>query len=230
MTFSLHQLTELFGSLDRVNLMMSWNAAPTQALPIIRRGREGEMRLTNVRWGLVPHWSKTGPDGSKPLINARSETAAEKPTFRQALERRRALIPANGFYEWAKAPDGTKQPWYITRTDDQPMVMAGVWERWGEGADRIDSFAILTTEANSDIAHLHHRSPVFIPETGFADWLNPEVDPQVFLSAPPVGSLKAHPVSRQVNSVAVDRADLIEPVDLEPAPELDDDEGFGPLF
>ena len=104
------------------------------------------------------------------------------------------------------------------------MVMAGVWERWGEGADRIDSFAILTAEANSDIAHLHHRTPVFIPEAGFADWLNPKTDPHSFLTAPPQGRLKAHPVSKQVNGVRVDRAELIEPVDLEPAPELDEDE------
>lgn len=85
MSLSLVQLEALFGKLDRLNFPPTWNAAPTQALPIIRLGRQADFRLTNVRWGLVPHWSKTGPDGSKPLINARSETAADKPSFRQAL-------------------------------------------------------------------------------------------------------------------------------------------------
>jgi putative SOS response-associated peptidase YedK len=169
------------------------------------------MRLGEVRWGLVPHWSKTGPDGAKPLINARAETAAEKPTFRAALKRRRALVPADGFYEWEKTEDG-KQPWYTTRTDGAPMVFAGLWERWGEGEDALDSFAILTHSANADITHLHHRCPVMIEPSGFADWLNPEVDPQPFLAPPPDGVLSARPVSTRVNAVANNDADLLNPV------------------
>ena len=139
-SLTLDQLSTLFEIDDRINLAPNWNAAPTQSLPIVRRGREGEMRLSEVRWGLVPHWSKTGPDGAKPLINARAETAAEKPTFRNALKRRRALVPADGFYEWAKTEAG-KQPYFITRTDGAPMVFAGLWERWGEGDERLDTFA-----------------------------------------------------------------------------------------
>jgi len=211
MSLSLDELIALFGPMDRLNFAPTWNAAPTQALPVIRRGRAADFRLTNVRWGLVPHWSKTGPDGSKPLINARSETAAEKPTFRAALSRRRVLAPADGFYEWSKTESGGKQPWFITRRDGAPMVMAGIWERWGEGAERVDSFAILTTQANSDIAHLHHRSPVFIPRERFADWLNPDVDPQPFLVTPPQGSLTARAVSPRVNAVRENDANLIDP-------------------
>ncbi|WP_273146570.1 SOS response-associated peptidase [Oceanicaulis alexandrii] len=209
MSLSLVQLEALFGKLDRLNYPPSWNAAPTQALPIIRLGRQADFRLTAVRWGLVPHWSRTGPDGSKPLINARSETAADKPSFRQALQRRRALVPADGFYEWSTEESGRKQPWYINRTDGQPMVMAGVWERWGEGADRVDSFAILTTAASADIAHIHHRSPVFIPEGRFADWLNPETDPQPFLKAPPEGALTLRKASDRVNAVRENDSRLI---------------------
>lgn len=209
-SLTLDQLGELFETEDRPNLAPSWNAAPTQSLPIVRRGRDGEMRLTPVRWGLVPHWSKTGPAGAKPLINARSETAAEKPTFRSALKRRRALVPADGFYEWSKTDEGAKQPWFITRTDGAPMVMAGLWERWGEGEERVDSFAVLTTAANADIAHLHHRSPVFIEPGDFDAWLDPDADPQPFLHGAPDGSLQARKVSPRVNGVRENDASLID--------------------
>jgi len=209
-SLTLDQLNTLFEIDDRINLAPNWNAAPTQSLPIVRRGRSGDMRLTEVRWGLTPHWSKTGPEGAKPLINARSETAAEKPTFRQALERRRALVPADGFYEWSKTQSG-KQPWFITRTDNAPMVFAGLWERWGEGAQKIDTFAILTTAANADIANLHHRSPVIIEHSQFADWLDPDVDPQAFLTSPADGALTARKVSPRVNKVAQNDAALLNP-------------------
>lgn len=209
-SLTLDQLVELFGAVDRINFAPSWNAAPTQVLPVVRRGKNGELRLSSVRWGLVPHWSKTGPDGGKPLINARSETAAEKPTFRAALGRRRALIPANGFYEWSKRDDGSKQPWYITRSDGEPMVMAGVWERWGEGPDRVDSFAILTQDAGPDIAHLHHRSPVFVEPGDFSRWLDPETDPAGFFTVEPEGRLSARAVTDRVNTVRENDAGLLD--------------------
>ncbi|MGJ3230956.1 MAG: SOS response-associated peptidase [Oceanicaulis sp.] len=210
-SLTLDQLADLFEIDDRINLAANWNAAPTQSLPIVRRGREGEMRLSEVRWGLVPHWSKTGPDGAKPLINARAETAAEKPTFRAALKRRRALVPADGFYEWTSTQAG-KQPWFITRADGAPMVFAGLWERWGEGEEVFDSFAILTTGANADIAHLHHRCPVMIAREAFTAWLDPEADPQPFLKPEPDGTLTARPVSKRVNKVAENDASLLNPV------------------
>lgn len=211
----LDELLALFSATGRPNFGPTWNAAPTQSLPIARRGRDGGARLSLVRWGLVPHWSKTGPSGAKPLINARSETAAHKPTFRQALARRRALIPADGFYEWTKdeTADGeARQPWFITRTDGAPMVFAGVWERWGEEAERVDSFAILTTQANADIAHLHHRTPVMLTPDRFAPWLAPETDLAPFLTAPPDGVLNAVKVSPTVNSARRDGPELIAPI------------------
>ena len=209
-SLTLDQLAELFETEDRPNFGASWNAAPTQQLPVIRRGGQGEARLSLVRWGLVPHWSKTGPDGGKPLINARSETAAQKPTFRSALQRRRALIPADGFYEWSRREDGSKQPWYISRADGAAMVMAGVWERWGEGADRLDSFAILTHEAGPDIAHLHHRSPVFVEREDFTRWLDPQTDPAGFFGPDPKGRLTARAVSDRVNKVRENDAGLLD--------------------
>ncbi|MGY6627307.1 MAG: SOS response-associated peptidase [Oceanicaulis sp.] len=216
---SVDQLRALFECEDRPNLAPSWNAAPTQALPVVRRGADGAARLSAIRWGLVPHWSKTGPAGAKPLINARSETAAEKPTFRTALKRRRALVPADGFFEWQAGPDG-KQPWYITRTDGAPLVFAGLWERWGEGADRIDSFAILTREAGPDTAWLHGRVPVILERPAFAAWLDPDRDAQGFFAPLPHGALHARPVSRRVNAVRENAPVLLDPVELE-------DEGGG---
>jgi putative SOS response-associated peptidase YedK len=211
LTYSLEDLLALFGAPDRPNFAPTWNAAPTDAMPVVRRGGDGGPRLSLVRWGLVPHWSRTGPTGSKPLINARSETAHEKPTFRQALARRRALIPADSFYEWTKEGDA-RQPWLIRRTDGHPMVFAGLWERWGEGADRIDSFAILTAEAGDDIRHLHHRTPVMVTPDRFPAWLDPANDPAPFLAAPPEGALEAFRVSAAVNSIRRNGPELIEPL------------------
>ncbi len=208
-SLTLDQLIALFETEDRPNFAASWNAAPTQALPVVRRGKAGEPRLSLIRWGLVPHWSKTGPDGSKPLINARSETVGEKPTFRSALKRRRALVPADGFYEWSKRDDATKQPWFITRADGEPMVMAGLWERWGEGDERVDSFAILTQEARPDIAHLHHRSPVFVEPGDFSRWLDPDTDPAEFFAVEPEGRLTARAVTDRVNKVRENDPDLL---------------------
>ncbi len=209
-TLTLDQLRDLFGVQDRPNLEPTWNAAPTQTLPIVRAGKAGEPRLSKVRWGLVPHWSKEPPEKAKPLINARAETAAEKPTFRTALSRRRALVPADGFYEWSKNADGAKQPWFITRTDGEPMVFAGIWERWGEGEDVTDSFAILTIAANDDIAHLHHRCPVMIVRADFERWLDREADPAPLLKQLPDGTLQTRKVSKAVNAVRNDSPDLLE--------------------
>ncbi|MFW6412989.1 MAG: SOS response-associated peptidase [Oceanicaulis sp.] len=210
-SLTLDQLSDLFETQDRPNLAANYNAAPTQPLPIVRRGKDGEPRLSEVRWGLVPHWSKTGPDGAKPLINARAETAAEKPTFRSALARRRALVPADGFYEWTKTDEG-RQPWFIRRRDRAPMVFAGLWERWGEGAQAIDTFAILTIAANADIAHLHDRCPVMIRHEDFTAWLDPAQDTQRFLTPEPDGALDAVKVGRRVNSVFENDAALINPL------------------
>ena len=212
-SLTLDQLADLFEVPDRPNFAANYNAAPTQGLPVVRRGKEGEARLSLIRWGLVPHWSRDGPSGAKPLINARAETAAEKPTFRAALKRRRALIPADGFYEWSKREDGPKQPWFITRTDGQPMVFAGLWERWGEGDERVDSFAILTHQAGPDIADIHHRSPVIVETSDFDAWLNPDSDPQGFFTVQGAGKLAARKVSTRVNTVRENDPALTEPID-----------------
>lgn len=212
-SLTLDQLAELFEIPDRPNFAANYNAAPTQDLPVVRRGKDGEPRLSLIRWGLVPHWSKDGPSGAKPLINARAETAAEKPTFRAALKRRRALIPADGFYEWSKAEDGSKQPWFITRADGAPMVFAGLWERWGEGEERVDSFAILTHQAGPDIADIHHRCPVIVERPDFSAWLDPDTDPRGFFTVQGEGMLAARKVSARVNKVRENDPGLTEAVE-----------------
>lgn len=209
-SLSLDQLGDLFEVPDRPNFAANYNAAPTQSLPVVRRGREGGMRLSLIRWGLVPHWSKTGPEGSKPLINARSETASEKPTFRTALKRRRALIPADGFYEWHRREDGSKQPYFITRADGEPFVFGGLWERWGEGEDRVDSFAILTNAAGPDISDIHHRCPIIIEREDHARWLDPDTDPQGFFPVQGVGKVHKREVSARVNRVHENDAGLLD--------------------
>ncbi|TGY88382.1 SOS response-associated peptidase [Marinicauda algicola] len=208
-TYTLDELRQIFGTEDRPNFEPTWNAAPTDALPVVRRGKDAEPHLSLVRWGLVPHWKADGPSYKDP-INARAETAAEKPMFRQALSRRRALVPANGFYEWRKEGEA-KEPWYITRTDGAPLVFAGLWERWGEGDAALDSFAILTTEANADIRAIHHRCPVLVGPEDFTRWLDPETDPGPLLTPPPDATLAARRVSKKVNNVRNDGPDLIVP-------------------
>lgn len=214
-TLTLDELRAVFDTDDRPNLEPNWNAAPTQMLPVVRRGKAGEQRLTPVRWGLVPSWSKDPPSKAKPLINARSETAAEKPAFRTAMKRRRCLVPANGFYEWS-GEKGAKQPWYITLSSGEPMVFAGLWERW-TGApepdapeETVDTFCILTAEAPEDIAHLHHRCPVLIAPEDFNRWLDPETDPGGLIAPTAAGRLEAVAVSTRVNKVAENDADLLK--------------------
>ncbi len=133
---------------------------------------KGTRHFTLVRWGFVPSWSKEGPLG-KPLINARSETVAEKPSFRNAFRRRRCLIPADGFYEWEGDVPGKKKPYFIHRPDDGLMGFAGIWEHWaGPDGSELETAAIITTPANALVATIHPRSPVIIAPGDFELWLD----------------------------------------------------------
>ena len=146
------------------------------------------------------------------MINARSETAAEKPAFRDAFKKRRLLIPATGFYEWKKEGN-SKQPYYIYRRDNQPFSLAGLWERWEKGTAPLETFTILTTEPNDLVAALHNRMPVIIPPAEYERWLDPAVPPQELapLLAPyPADELAARPVSRLVNNPANDSPAVLE--------------------
>ena len=191
-----------------------YNIAPTQRAPVVR-GDEGRRRMDLVRWGLIPPWAKDPSIGQR-LINARAETAAAKPSFRNAIRRRRCLVPADGFYEWQRTPAG-KQPWLIRMADGWPFAMAGLWEIWRpRDGEPLETFTILTTEPNEVVAPLHDRMPVILPPGSWDLWLDPSVtDPDrlaPLLAPHPPEGMTAHPVTRAVGSPAFDEPACIEPV------------------
>lgn len=191
-----------------------YNIAPTQDVLAVARSSGGEGRSAALlRWGLVPHWSRE-PDGA-PLINARSETAAELPAFRDAFRSRRCLVVADGFYEWSGGEEGERQPWYIRSADGGPFAFAGLWDRWtGEEGRTIDSCTILTTEPDEVVAELHERMPVILGADAEARWLDPRKERhelESLLSGPPGAGLEAYRVSRRVNRYRNDDPSCIEP-------------------
>jgi len=144
---------------------------PSGPMAIVRVERDG-LRLAWVRWGLVPSWMKEVRPG-KPLINARAETVVQKPSFRNAMRRRRCLIPADGFYEWSGDQPGKKQPWHIHRSDNAVFAFAGLWETWmGSDGSELDTACIITTAANRAVAAIHDRMPVVIQPEAYALWLD----------------------------------------------------------
>ena len=145
---------------------------PQSPIAIVRRGADGARHFALVRWGFVPSWTKEILPG-KPLINARGESVHEKPSFRNAFRRRRCLIPADGFYEWAGDVPGKKKPYFIHRPGNALMAFAGIWEHWmGKDGSEIETAAIITTSANALVATIHPRSPVVIAPEDFEQWLD----------------------------------------------------------
>jgi putative SOS response-associated peptidase YedK len=190
-----------------------YNIAPTQPVAAVRLDQAGGREWTHFRWGLVPSWARDLSIGSK-MINARSETAAEKQSFRTAFKRRRCLIPATGFYEWQKR-DGRKQPMYIQPVDGL-MSFAGLWEIWSSAdGDVLETCTILTTEPNELMAPIHNRMPVILDPEDYSAWLDPQSGPDLLmhlLRPAPAERLVAFPVSTAVNSPANDGPDCIEPL------------------
>ena len=191
-----------------------YNIAPTQQSVLLRLvPGEEQPQLASLQWGLVPFWADDPAIGNR-MINARAETIAAKPSFREAFKKRRALVPASGFFEWKKE-NGGKQPYYITRKDKRPFSMAGLWESWNKGGDVLETFTIITTTANKLLAGLHDRMPVIIPEEAYQLWLDHSTDKEKIsslLQPSPVEELTLYPVSKAVNSPANDRPELIEPL------------------
>ncbi len=188
-------------------LPLRYNIAPTQQIPVVRQTAAGR-ELTEVRWGLIPSWAKDAKIGAS-LINARSETVAEKPAFRSAIKRRRCLIPADGFFEWIKVGK-QKQPVYCHRRDDGLFAFAGLWERWGE----VESCTILTGEPNALMRQYHDRMPVILGAEDFAAWLDPQNDDPgslTYLYEPyPAEELAAYLCNPAVNSARHDAPDCLE--------------------
>jgi putative SOS response-associated peptidase YedK len=219
-TTPIEAVRRLFGVAGGGNLAPRYNVAPTQAAAVVRLDEKtppGRI-LDHLTWGLVPSWAKDASMAAR-MINARAETVAEKPAFRNAFRRRRCLVPADGFYEW-RLEGGAKQPYHIGFADRRPFAFAGLWEHWmGKDGSEILSFSIVTTDANELLRPLHHRMPVILEPEGHARWLDPATEAPVELLHPYRGDgLGFHAVSRHVNNVRNDDPECIAPLASAAAP------------
>ena len=210
-------LVEIFGLAERPVITPRYNVAPTQQVPVIRRYGDGQNHLDFLHWGLIPSWAQDKSIGSR-LINARSETVTEKPSFKQAIRYRRCLVLGSGFYEW-KQEGKAKQPWLIRLKDGAPMVFAGLWETWKsvEG-EAMESCTILTTASNWLVEPLHDRMPVILHPDEYRTWLERHTtDPtslKKMFQPYPADLMEMWAVSQKVNNVGNDSADLVLPVDV----------------
>ena len=205
------------------NLRPRYNVSPSQEVAAVRAGEDGRRRLSMLRWGLIPGWAKDPRIGYK-LINARSETASVKPSFRAAFRARRCLVPVDGFYEWTGRGQ-TRQPWLIGFEDDALFAFAGLWERWTvpggatlpgslaqhTAGDVVETCTILTTSANETLAPLHHRMPVILAPDEFDPWL---AGREVSLDPFPAPAMTVRPVATRVNSPANDDPECVAPITL----------------
>ncbi len=214
----------------------SWNVAPTRHIPIVRPAHDTATAsvtapvgralrtLAYVHWGLVPTWA---PDRSRAsgMINARAETVTEKPSFRDLLLRHRGVVPMDGYYEWRTidAPVGRKRPYLCTRTDGALLATAALWTTWRDPQNHgalLTSCAIITVEANDDVASVHDRMPVLLDEDGVERWLHAETPPLDVLHPAPAGTLNVQRVSYAVNNARTDLRSLVTPVDEDPPDTL----------
>jgi putative SOS response-associated peptidase YedK len=196
------------------DLVPRYNVAPTQQVAVVRAVPGGGRELVGMRWGLVPSWSD-GPGTGPPMINARAETARDRPAFRSALTRRRCLVPADGFYEW-KRLGRRSLPHYVHPPGDGPFALAGLWERWEKAGKAVLSCTILTTAPNAAVAPIHDRMPVVLAPRDFALWLDPAVpDPEavgpLLVPCPPEWTV-VEPVGPAVNDPRREGPELIRPL------------------
>lgn len=200
----------LFGATPSEDVKPRYNIAPTQYVAAVRDDEKELRELVMLRWGLVPFWAKDPSIGNR-MINARAETVAEKPSFRNAYRKRRCLVLADGFYEWQKAGD-TKTPYFVSLTDGSPFAFAGLWENWSskESDESLQTTAIITTEANEFMAQIHQRMPVVMLPEHAGRWLNGDMDLlSELIDKPP--SFRAWPVDRTVNNARNEGMELIDP-------------------
>jgi putative SOS response-associated peptidase YedK len=202
-----------------------YNVAPTDEVYAVAISRDGLRQLGTFKWGLVPSWAKDPSIGSR-MINARAETISEKPAFKRLLQKRRCILPADGFYEWQKLGDENakkprKQPFFIRRRDGKPLALAGLWEVWKPrdepDADWLRSATIITGEPNELVGRIHNRMPVILPESAWDTWLDPaneDADALTKLLVPyPAEEMEAYPVNPFVNTVQNDGPHLIDPLE-----------------
>lgn len=207
LTSDIKEMQQRFGAIAKFEHHPAYNIAPSRDIPVVREGASGR-EIVPCRWGLVPHWSK--PDSTYKAINARAETLAKKPFFRDAYRKRRCLIPANGFYEW-KRENRHKQPYYFHLRDEELMAFAGLWEYWEGKDEHLETCTIITTDANEIMKPVHDRMPVIIAPDNYGDWL--ETGGEAHL-APYEGDMTCYPVGTYVNNPKNDGRDLIEPEPL----------------
>lgn len=195
------------------------NIAPSQSVPIIRRGRDGRLEVAETRWGLLPFWSKQ-PRVAYNTINARAETVDRAPAYRGPFRTRRCLVPATGWYEWQVVPgQSNKQPWRMHLRGDQPLAFAGLWDHWNGEGQTIESNTIIVTDAARRLRTMHDRMPVILSPEGAEVWLDLDEHDTSRLKlllapyAPP--ELEAYRVSTRVNNAKTDEPDLILPTDGE---------------
>ena len=193
------------------NFAPSWNVAPRQRPPVVFLNREGERHIEALQWGLLPYWVKDAKAPRYP-INARCETAASSGMFRDALARRRCLVPANNYYEW-RTEDGRKRPYAFARKDGFPLALAGLWETWkGPEGDLLRTFAIVTTDASAEASPYHNRMPVIVEEGDWPLWLGEpgrEGDHAALMRPAPEGTLNVWPAHRDLGNVRNDHKDLL---------------------
>ena len=207
-------VAEVFGLDGTPELAPRYNISPGQEVAAVRVGEGARRELAMLRWGLIPSWAKDPTIGNR-MINARAETAAEKPAFRAALWVRRCLVPADGFYEWAPAGP-RKQPYLIAYADGRPFGIAGLWETWRPpGGAVVESCTLLTTAPNEVVAPLHDRMPVIVPASEYGRWLDPgEHRPEAvaaLLRPAPSAGMAARAVGLRVNNPANEGPGCVEP-------------------
>lgn len=213
LTVSEEDLAELFSAeTGALPPTPRWNICPTQDIAVVV-AHDDARHITPMRWGFIPRWAKSPTDGPL-LINARGETIAEKPAFRDAVRKRRCLIPASGFYEWTKANDGGKDPWYIAPATGEVMALAGLWQSWtGPDGTRLVTTAIVTTAANATLSTLHARMPVIVAPENWALWLGEEGEgAAVLMTAAPEDHLRFHRVDRAVNKMSAAGPELVSSI------------------
>lgn len=211
-----------------------YNIAPTQKILVLRPSETGARSWRQHHWGLIPAWSQDSSRSAR-MINARSETVEQKPSFRDAFGARRCIIPASGYYEWV-TNGSRKQPHYIAPTDVPYLAFAGLWERWvSHNGEVIESCTIMTRPAEQSLIAIHHRMPVLLHQHSFSAWLSTPVEASApakkILLNQPGALLRVHPVSTRVNTVRNDDVDCIRPIEkkADGDPQRDPGEGNGQL-
>jgi putative SOS response-associated peptidase YedK len=214
LTSTPESLAERFDLEEPPECAPRYNVAPGQDVLAVRAGAAGARRADLLRWGLVPPWAESPAIGGR-MINARSETVATRPAFRDAYRSRRCIVPADGFYEWADR-GGFRQPYWISPPEGGPIAFAGLWESWhGSEGIALETCTLLTTQANERLAALHARMPVILRRDAYAEWLDPARAPEALaalLTPPPDEALDFHPVGTRVNRVECDDPSLLERV------------------